>query len=180
MAGHTSPVHRARRHQRLSAGLALGLLALVAELAGRSLTHRIDVGRHVGRVSYADDTYYPFLLAAVKVAVALLAARIAWRFAKAIAASRRAGASPTRGARIPLEQGLEILEEARLALLHAHEREAVRRVEIRDTGLDARGCDLARNVVRDVHHGQRGESRGNRIGNLDARHARATSLGSLK
>ena len=28
--------------------LALGLLALIAELAGRSLTHRLDVGRHVG------------------------------------------------------------------------------------------------------------------------------------
>ena len=52
------------RHQRLLAGLSLGLLALVAELAGRSLTHRLDVGRHVGRVSYAHAEYYPFLLAA--------------------------------------------------------------------------------------------------------------------
>jgi hypothetical protein len=76
-----------RRHQRLLGGLALGLLALIAELAGRSLTHRIDVGRHVGRVSYAHAEYYPFLLAGVKVGCALMLARIAWRFAKARAAS---------------------------------------------------------------------------------------------
>ena len=38
---------RARRHQRLLPALAFGLLALAAELVGRSLTHRIDFGRHV-------------------------------------------------------------------------------------------------------------------------------------
>jgi hypothetical protein len=81
---------RGRRHQRLLAGLALGLLALIAELAGRSLTHRLDVGRHVGRVSYEHAEYYPFLLAAVKVGAALMLARIAWRFAKARAAERAA------------------------------------------------------------------------------------------
>jgi hypothetical protein len=72
-----------RRHQRLLAGLALGLLALAAELAGLSLTHRLDVGRHVGRVSYARADYYPFLLVVVKVGAALMLARVAWRFAKA-------------------------------------------------------------------------------------------------
>jgi hypothetical protein len=81
---------RGRRRQRLLAALALGLLMLIAELAGRSLTHRLDVGRHVGRVSYAHAEYYPFLLAAVKVAAALMLARIAWRFAKARAAERAA------------------------------------------------------------------------------------------
>jgi len=83
-------VEHARRHQRLLAGLALGLLALIAELAGRSLTHRLDVGRHVGRVSYAHADYYPFLLAGVKVAAALMLARLAWRFAKAHATARAA------------------------------------------------------------------------------------------
>jgi len=100
---HTSRVERARGHQRLLAGLALGVLALTAELAGRSLTHRLDVGRHVGRVGYAGADYYPFLLAAVKVGVALMLARVAWRFAKAHAAARAAhrvavalGARPSR------------------------------------------------------------------------------------
>ncbi len=82
---------RARRHQRRLAGLALGLLTLIAELAGRSLTHRLDIGRHVGRVSYAHADYYPFLLAGVKVAAALMLARLAWRFAKARATARAAG-----------------------------------------------------------------------------------------
>ena len=102
---------RARRHQRLLAGLALGLLALIAELAGRSLTHRLDFGRHVGRVSYAHADYYPFLVAAVKVGVALMLARLAWRFAKAHATARAArriaraaGARPHRRApRVRLE-----------------------------------------------------------------------------
>jgi hypothetical protein len=83
-------VNRARHHQRLLAGLALGLLALVAELSGRSLTHRLDVGRRVGSAGYSHADYYPFLLAGVKVAVALMLARLAWRFAKAHAAARAA------------------------------------------------------------------------------------------
>src|SRR5256886_3594222 len=82
---------RARRHQRLLSGLAFGLLALVAELAGRSLTYRLDVGRHVASPGYAGADYYPFLLAAVKVGIALLLARLAWRFARAHAAARAAG-----------------------------------------------------------------------------------------
>jgi hypothetical protein len=78
------------RRQRSLAGLALGVLALIAELAGRSLTHRLDVGRRVGHVSYAHAEYYPFLLAGLKIAVALMLARLAWRFAKAHAAARAA------------------------------------------------------------------------------------------
>jgi hypothetical protein len=81
-------MERARRHQRLLAGLALGLLALVAELVGRSLTHRLDFGRHVGAPSYAGAEYYPVLLAVVKVGVALMLARVAWRFVKARAVAR--------------------------------------------------------------------------------------------
>jgi hypothetical protein len=83
-------VNRARSHQRLLAALALGLLALVAELGGRSLTHRLDVGRRVGSAGYSHAEYYPFLLAGVKVAVALMLARLAWRFARAHAAARAA------------------------------------------------------------------------------------------
>jgi hypothetical protein len=83
-------MQRARRHQGASAGLAFALLALVAELTGRSLTIRLDLGRHVGTPSYADAGYYPFLLAGVKVAVALMLARLAWRFARARSSARAA------------------------------------------------------------------------------------------
>jgi len=81
-------MQRARRHQRLFSALAFALLALVAELVGRSLAHRLDVGRHVGSPSYAGADYYPALLAAVKLGVALLLARLVWRFVRARAAAR--------------------------------------------------------------------------------------------
>ena len=83
-------MERARRHQRLLARLALGLLALVAELGGRSLTHRLDLGRHVNAPSYSGDEYYPILLAVVKVGLALMLARLTWRFVKARAVARAA------------------------------------------------------------------------------------------
>src|SRR5204862_7763899 len=98
---------RARRHQRLLSGLAFGLLALVAELVGRSLTHRLDVGRHVAAPAYAGADHYPFLLAGVKVGIALLLARLAWRFARAHSAARAAhrlvgavGSRPSRAPRV--------------------------------------------------------------------------------
>jgi hypothetical protein len=114
--GHTSTVDRARGHQRLLGGLALALLALIAELAGRSLTHRIDVGPSVGRVRYSHTDYYPFLLAAVKFGIALMLAGVAWRFAKAraaaVAAQRVAaalGVRPCRRcARVRLELSLRL------------------------------------------------------------------------
>jgi hypothetical protein len=96
---------RARRHQRLLSGLAFGLLALAAELVGRSLTYRLDVGRHVSSPAYASASYYPFLLAAVKVGIALLLARLAWRFARAHSAARAArrllAAVGSRPSRVP-------------------------------------------------------------------------------
>jgi hypothetical protein len=83
-------VARARRHHRVLSLLAVAVLALAAEVVGRSLTTRIDVGRHVASPGYAGAAYYPFLLAAVKVGVALVAARLAWRFAKARSTARAA------------------------------------------------------------------------------------------
>lgn len=82
-------MERARRHQVFLARIALVLLALVAELVGRSLAHRLDFGRHV-ETPYSGAEYYPFLLAVVKVAVALMLARIAWRFVKARSVARGA------------------------------------------------------------------------------------------
>src|SRR5262249_60827248 len=83
-------MERARRHQRLLARLALVLLALIAELVGRSLTHRLDLGRHVAAPSYAAADYYPVLLAVVKVSVALMLARLMWRFVKGRSVARAA------------------------------------------------------------------------------------------
>src|SRR3954462_13252987 len=103
----TDVVQRARRHQRFSSALAFALLALSAELLGRSLAHRLDVGRHVASPSYAGADYYPFLLAAVKLGVALLLARLAWRFVRArssAGAARRGlaavGKTPTPAPRV--------------------------------------------------------------------------------
>lgn len=73
----------------LSVG-AFGLLALTAELVGRSLTQRIDVGRHIAQPGYAGTEYYPILVGAVKVGIALLLARLAWRTLKAWTAERGA------------------------------------------------------------------------------------------
>jgi hypothetical protein len=83
-------MERARRHQRLLSALAFGLLVVVAELVGASLTHRIDLGRHVQSPSYSHAAYYPAVLAVVKVGIALLAARLVWRLARARAAERTA------------------------------------------------------------------------------------------
>jgi hypothetical protein len=84
---------RGRRRTAL-ARLALGLLVLVAELIGRSLAYRIDVGRHVGRVSYADASYYPVVVLCVKVGVALMLARLVWRFFHARRVAGVFGAAP--------------------------------------------------------------------------------------
>jgi hypothetical protein len=81
-------MERARRHQRFLSGLAFVLLALIAELAGRSLTRHLNVGRHVAAPGYATTDYYPFLLMVVKGGIALLLARLTWRFARAHAAAR--------------------------------------------------------------------------------------------
>ena len=81
---------RARAHRRLAGVGSFALLALVAELAGRSLTLRLDLGRHVPTPSYGGADYYPFLLAGVKVAIALMLATLTWRFFRARAAARAA------------------------------------------------------------------------------------------
>jgi hypothetical protein len=78
----------ARAHRRPAGIAAFSLLALVAEIVGRSLTVRLDVGRHVPTPSYAGADYYPVLLAVVKVGVALMLAALAWRFVRARAAAR--------------------------------------------------------------------------------------------
>ena len=127
---------RARRHQRLFSAVAFGLLALVAQLVGRSLTHRLDVGRHVASPSYADASYYPFLLAGVKIGVALLLARLAWRFAKARSTARAGrrllvtlGAAPAAAApriSLRLSARLWLLSFAVTSLLYLVQTDAER------------------------------------------------------
>ena len=78
--------------RRWLARLALVLLVLVAELTGRSLAHRIAIGP--GRVSYVDAAYYPFVVAAVKIGIALMLARIVWRFFQARRVATLLGETP--------------------------------------------------------------------------------------
>jgi hypothetical protein len=104
---------RARRHQRLLSVLAYGLIALAAELLGRSMTHRLDFGRHVRTPSYAGTDYYPVLLAVVKVGIALMLARLVWRLVRARSAER--SALSTLGARSRLPR-LRVVLSARLWL----------------------------------------------------------------
>ena len=70
---------------RRSTGLgAFALLALVAELVGRSVTVRVDAALSVVNPLATPTTpYYPFLLAGVKVLGALAAAALVWRIARA-------------------------------------------------------------------------------------------------
>jgi hypothetical protein len=79
---------RVPTRQAVLAWLALGVLALAAEVVGTGLIQRLDVGRHVATPGYAHADFYPPLLAAVKVGIALLAARLAWRFVRARAVER--------------------------------------------------------------------------------------------
>jgi hypothetical protein len=106
-------MERARRHQRLLSALAFGLLALVAELLGRSLTHRLDFGRHVATPSYAHADYYPILLGVVKGGIALLLVRLLWRVARAHSAERAARRLVGGSSRLPK---LRIALSARLCL----------------------------------------------------------------
>jgi hypothetical protein len=76
--------------RRFLAAPAFGLLALVVELGGRSLTERLDVGRHVSNPSYERAQYYPALLIGVKICIALLLARLTWRVLRARAIERAA------------------------------------------------------------------------------------------
>ena len=81
-------MQRARRHQRLFAGLAFALLALIGarrpEPDVPASTSAATWPRRATRV----PTTTRLLLAAVKLGVALLFARLAWRFVRAHAAAR--------------------------------------------------------------------------------------------
>src|SRR4051812_39486143 len=83
-------MERARAHRRLAGFGSFALLALVAEITGRSLTVSLDLGRHVPTPRYSGTHYYPFLLGGVKIGVALMLAALTWRFVRARSAARGA------------------------------------------------------------------------------------------
>jgi hypothetical protein len=61
--------------------VTFGVMVAIAEVAGRSLTARIDRALHLDPLAPAGASYYPFLLAGVKIAGALtLAALVARAF----------------------------------------------------------------------------------------------------
>jgi hypothetical protein len=73
---------RAQRRRSIAVA-AFALLALVTELVGRSVTIRVDRALHVAPLATPTTPYYPFLLAGLKVVVALAAAAFLWRLLRA-------------------------------------------------------------------------------------------------
>jgi hypothetical protein len=77
--------------RRSTAVAAFALLGLIAELVGRSATMRVDRALSVvDPLATTTTSYYPFLLAAVKVLGALAAAALVWRILRAHATARAA------------------------------------------------------------------------------------------
>ena len=72
---------------RRRGAVTFGFLLLAAEIAGRSVTARIDRALHVQPLAPAGASYYPFLLIGVKVVGALVLAGLAARAVRAWAAA---------------------------------------------------------------------------------------------
>jgi hypothetical protein len=117
-------MERARRHQRALARAALVFLALIAELVGRSLSHRLDFGQHVRTAGYSGADYYPFLLGAVKVGLALMLARLAWRFVKATRLLQSNGARCRPKVRIELSPKLWLVSFLATSLIYLAQMDA--------------------------------------------------------
>jgi hypothetical protein len=81
-------VTAARRHHRALSAAAFTLLVVAAEIAGRWATAHVDAILHVTDPIAPSARYTPFVLLAVKAGAALLAARLAWRFARAHTTAR--------------------------------------------------------------------------------------------
>jgi hypothetical protein len=79
------PVGGSRR--RWAQVAVFGLLTLLAELTGRSITHRLDHRVRVEPLAAPMAPYYPFLLAGIRILAALALAAVAWRLVRAHAAA---------------------------------------------------------------------------------------------
>jgi hypothetical protein len=95
------------RLRRCGRPAAFALLAAFAEVAGRSLTGRVDQALHVAPLAPKDTAYYPFLHVGVKLDAALALAAVLARLVRA------------RGA---ADAGNRLL----VAMGHGHERRAPR------------------------------------------------------
>jgi hypothetical protein len=71
---------------RRRGAVTFGILVVIAEVAGRSLTGHVDRSLHLAPLARTDTSYYPFLLVAVKIAGALLLAALLARGIRAWAA----------------------------------------------------------------------------------------------
>ncbi len=67
--------------------VTFGVFVVIAEVAGRSLTGRVDRALHVAPLARTDTSYYPFLLVGVKVVGALTIAALLARGLRAWAAA---------------------------------------------------------------------------------------------
>src|SRR5581483_439695 len=85
-----------------------------------------------------------------------------------------------RAGQDPLQQRLDVAEEAGLALADADGRVRHRGGDVGDPALDARGAHVTRDLVRDVEHREGRERGGNGVRNADLGHRAATSRGSRK
>lgn len=63
--------------------MRLGVLTLLAELTGRSITGRLDHAFHVMPLATPDAAGYPFALAAIRVLAAFALAGLLWRLLRA-------------------------------------------------------------------------------------------------
>ncbi|HEY0416060.1 MAG TPA: hypothetical protein VGC78_06710 [Gaiellaceae bacterium] len=101
-----------RRLLRRRGAATFAVLVLCAEVAGRSITANVDRALHVSPLARPDTSYYPFLLAGVKIAGALTLAGLLARGLRAWAAAdagRRllaaTGCSPEAARRTPRPSG---------------------------------------------------------------------------
>src|SRR5262249_50050846 len=76
------PMAHARRRRSIAAA-AFALLALGTQLLGRSVTIRVARLLPVEPLATPTTPYYPFLLAGLKVVVALAVAALVWRLLRA-------------------------------------------------------------------------------------------------
>jgi hypothetical protein len=72
---------------RRRGAVTFALLVLVAEVAGLSVTTRLDRALHVAPLAPTDASYYPFLLVATKILAALALAALLARATRATAAA---------------------------------------------------------------------------------------------